>query len=263
MVQLSGAEPYLADDFCVIAAVNDHGILDECLARSPDVVSGQLPLTIIEGAADMAEAYNAGLARTAARICVFAHQDVYLPVGWLDRAIDVLNGLLGEAPDWMVAGPYGVQSSGAHVGRVWDVTMDRELGESGFPPTPVVSFDELLLILRRDAGFQFDASLPSFHLYGTDVAQAARASMRSAWAVELPVVHNNRPIVSLAGGYLDAYRYMRTKWRDELPIPTTICALSRNPFPLWRARWRRRRVKQRGDSLQAEAREVAKRAGYE
>lgn len=262
-MEASGNCGLSAEDFCVIVAVDNSAILAQCLARSPDIVSGRVRLTEIREATSMAEAYNQGLARNSARICVFAHQDVYLPEGWLDRAIAVLNRLERIAPDWMVAGPYGVRANGDHVGRVWDVTMGRELGNAGFEPTKVESFDELVLIFRRDPDSQFDADLPSFHLYGTDLAQTALEMGRTTWAVELPVVHNNRPIISLGGGYLAAYRYARKKWQAKLPIHTTICALSNNPLPLWRARWRRRKVTNRGASLQADAREVAKLAGYE
>ncbi len=252
-----------ASDFCVIAAVDNDDILERCLARSPDIDSGRLSITTIRGAANMAEAYNRGLEQTDVKICVFAHQDVYLPAGWLDRAVVTLEALDRAAPDWMVAGPYGVQANGNHAGRVWDVTLACELGEAGFQRAPVGSLDELVLVLRREPGFQFDSQLPHFHLYGTDLVQSALAMGRSAWAVELPVVHNNRPIVSLGGGYLAAYRYARRKWRSKLPIHTSIGVLSYNPLPLWRARWRRRKVKSRGDILQADAVEVARLAGYE
>ncbi|MEP3052417.1 MAG: glycosyltransferase [Erythrobacter sp.] len=254
---------YKTSDFCVIAAVDNDKILDQCLKRSPDIASGRVGLTEIRGAHNMASAYNQGLAETSQSICILAHQDVYLPDGWVDRAIEALDALEQRAPEWLVAGPYGVRADGRHAGQVWDVTMGRELGGPFAAPVEVGSFDELVLILRRTPGFQFDVGLPHFHLYGTDLAQTAWSLHRSSWAVNLPVVHNNRPIVSLGGGYADAYQYCRNKWRDRLPIETTICTLTYNPMPLWRARWRRRKVKTRGSELQADAQTVARQAGYE
>ena len=50
-------------DFALVAAVNDDAILASCLAASPDVRSGRLPLIAIRGASDMAQAYNEGLGR--------------------------------------------------------------------------------------------------------------------------------------------------------------------------------------------------------
>lgn len=254
---------YRAEHLCVISAVDNDKILDACLMRSPDIVEGRLAVRIVRGAKSMSAAYNEGLSSTSSPICVFVHQDVYLPKGWLEKALKILNWLEINEPDWMVIGPYGVSLQGRHVGRVWDVTMGRELGEPGFAPTPVGSFDELLMIMRRVDGFQFDPLLPHFHLYGTDLVQTAISMGRTAWAVELPVVHNNRPIVSLGGGYLKAYRYARRKWRSRLPIFTSICTLTANPFPLWRARWRRRHVKARPTELGADAVAIAVAAGYE
>lgn len=251
------------EDFCAIVAVNDDAILAQCLARSPDIVSGRLPLKIVRGASSMAKAYNEGLDTAPGKIALLVHQDVYLPAGWLDRAIMTLDALTRDRPDWMVAGPYGVRDAGTHIGRVWDVNLGRELGETGFAPAPVGSLDELLLILRREPDFRFDPDLPHFHLYGTDLVQSAKAMGRGAYAIELPVVHNNRPWDSLGGGYLLAYRYAQRKWRKRLPIHTTVCQISRNPLPLWRAQWRRRHVTSRGKGLLADAVEVARAAGYE
>lgn len=249
--------------FHVIAAVNNEATLGACLARSPDIAEGRLPLTVIRGAGSMAQAYNDGLAQSDSEIAVFAHQDVYLPAGWLKRAQTVLGNLTSAHPDWQVAGPYGVRPDGRHAGQVWDVALGRELGGPDFAPVAIGSLDELLLIARRDDGFQFDPELPHFHLYGTDLVQSALANGRSAWAVELPVVHNCQRVDSLSGGYTQAYRYAAQKWRDRLPIPTTICDLTTNPLPLLRAKWRVRKVPARDGRLLADAADIAKAAGYE
>lgn len=256
-------EPFTPADFCVVAAVDNDHIAQHCLRRSPDIAAGALPLVEIHGATSMARAYNQGLEQTQAAIVLFAHQDVYFPRGWLDRAAALLTELTREQPDWMVAGLYGVTADGGHVGRIWDVTLGGEIGQKDFAPTPVESLDELVLILWRDPAFRFDEGLPHFHLYGTDLVQSAWAMGRSAWAVELPVVHNNRPVASLAGGYTLAYNYARRKWRHRLPIQTTVCALTFNPLPLWRVKFRRRNIKGRGALLRADALAVARQAGYE
>lgn len=246
-----------------MAAVNDDSVLEACLKRSPDIASGQLPLSCTRGATSMASAYNSMLDACDDAIGVFAHQDVYLPQGWLARTAAGLNALEQSDPAWAVAGVYGVRADGTHVGRVWDVNLKRELGAAGFAPQPVGSLDEMILVVRRSSGLRFDPALPDFHLYGTDIVQEALARGLGAYAIECPVVHNNRPYASLRGGYGDAYRYARDKWRDRLPIETTICALSRSPLPLWRAHWRRRNTPERPTGLLADAQEVARQAGYE
>ncbi len=250
-------------DLRVISAVNNDQILEACLARSPDIVSGRLKLTAIRGASSMSEAYNRGLDETSGKIALLVHQDVYLPKGWLDRAIEVLGELERQAPDWMVAGPYGVRPSGQHIGLVWDGGLACETGRPGFAPTRIGSLDELLLILRTDTDFRFDPDLPHFHLYGTDLVQTCLAMDRSAWVVELPVVHNSQPQESLGGGYTQAYRYVRRKWRDRLPIPTTICRVTYDPTELFWAKWRVSRNPKRQGQLTADAVEVARSLGYE
>src|SRR3546814_8899302 len=78
------------------------------LARSPDVASGRLRLDAIRGATSMSRAYNDALDRCDAPIILFAHPDVYLPAGWLDRAVETLSRLTASHPDWAIAGPHGV-----------------------------------------------------------------------------------------------------------------------------------------------------------
>jgi len=254
--------PISADDFIVIVASNNPATLDGCLQRSPDVVSGALPVIVVRDAPSMTVAYNRGLDRTDRTICVFAHQDVYLPQGWLARAVNILGTLSQQDPDWEVAGPFGISGPQQH-GRVWDAVFDSELGGAMAGPVPVTSFDELLLILRRRPDYRFDEALPGFHLYGTDIAQTALAGGRGAYAVDLPVVHNCRLVSSLRGDYARAWHYTRRKWWSRLPIHTSCSRLSRKPWDLWRAQWAMRGRQPRTDEPLPDSVEMARKAGYE
>jgi hypothetical protein len=247
----------------IICAVDNRDFLTQCLMRSPDVVEGHLPVVTVEGATSMSNAYNQGLSRTDRTLCIFAHQDVYLPRGWQSQALNMLNSLSELDPAWQVAGVYGLDASGVAHGRVWDVSLNRELGNPPAMPVAVRSFDELLLILRRDPEYRFDENLPHFHLYGTDIAQRAISNGRGAYAVDLPVIHNNQPVNALNGGYSQAYRYSRKKWRDQLPIFTSVSKLSRNPLDLWRAHRSAQGRPARTSSLIADSVEAARLAGYE
>lgn len=255
--------PITHADMVVICSVDNRDFLSRCLMRSPDVVAGSLPVVTVEGSTSMTKAYNEGLSRTDRTICLFAHQDVYLPEGWQARAVTKLNALSEFDPKWQVAGPFGLDDRGTPYGRIWDVSLNRELGSALNTPVPVRSFDELLLILRRDPDYRFDERLPHFHLYGTDMAQSALTSGRSAYAVDLPVIHNNQPVNRLDGGYGEAYRYARRKWRDQLPIYTSVSTLSRNPLDLWRANRGARARPARTATLLADSVEAARQAGYE
>ena len=84
-------------------------------------------------------------------------------------------------------------------------------------------------------GLRFDPDLPAFHLYATDIIlQAAARGLRS-YAIDAPVVHNSRRNPQpLDRGYRDAYRYMRRKWRDRLPLRTCVVDVTRSGWPMWR-----------------------------
>lgn len=252
-----------SEHFCAIAAVNDDAIAASCLRRSPDIARGNLLLHEIGGAETMGAAYNRGLAETDAPYVILLHQDVYLPEGWLVRAAEAIERLENAHPDWAVAGVYGLTKDGRHAGRVWDAVFGYELTSPVDLPAEVQSLDELLLIVRRDRFAGFDPKLPSFHLYGTDAVQSALQSGHRAFALDLPVVHNTRPIESLGGGYADAYRYMQAKWADRLPIATSVCTLSRNPWHLARVRFRRWRSRVKRGGLLGDASDFARKAGYE
>ena len=129
------------------------------------------------------------------------------------------------------------------------------------------SVDELVIILRRKSGLRFDEKLPGFHLYGADIVQTALARRLGAYVIDAPVVHNDKRVKDLGREYGNAYRYLQRKWRERLPIPTTIAPITRWGVPLWRVRMRdwvmRRRKGVRYDELLPDPVDIARRLGYE
>lgn len=221
-------------DWCCIAAVNDNRVLEANLAASPALRSDPARLTVLRDQASASAAYNAGLNQTSARICVFAHQDVYLPLGWDELLARHVAQLDRTDPDWAVAGLFGISVEGAYVGRVWSTGLGKELGAPFRVPVAVQSLDELLIVLNRPSGLRFDPALPSFHLYATDIVQTALAAGKGAYALDAPVVHNSVPTPTLRGGFTLAYDYMRSKWRHRLPIVTPVTQITRLG---WKLRW--------------------------
>jgi len=219
--------------FGVVAAVNNEQILADNLAASPLFGRG-VPFSGMRDYASAGQAYNAGLDAMDADIVIFAHQDVYLPSRWLEQLQNGIRAIEETDERWAVIGVYGVEPGGRHIGHCWSRGLGRTLGESFSLPRMVGSIDEIVIVLRRSSGLRFDERLPGFHLYGTDIVQAALALDRSAYVVHAPVIHNSNPVRTLAGAYSKAYRYMRRKWRDRLPIATTIVTLTPTGYPLWR-----------------------------
>lgn len=256
-------------DWCVIAAVNDEAVLADNLATSPMLRDHPERLVTQRNFRTAGAAYNAGLAQTTARICIFAHQDVYLPAGWDERLMARIAELDALDQNWAVTGPFGISADGMHCGRVWATGLGREIGTSPAAPIPAQSFDELVIILDRESRLQFDADLPSFHLYGTDIAQTALAAGKSTYVIDAPVVHNSRPVITLKGGFEDALNYLRRKWRARLPIRTSVTHVTRFglKYLMQRIRMRdwpkSRKANQRPAVSVRSAPEIARELGYE
>jgi hypothetical protein len=220
--------------FDVVAAVNDEETLARNLAASPAIASGAARLHVERGAPCMGVAYNRGLDATRAEIVVFAHQDVYLPASWPARLAQAIACVEKADPNWGVLGPFGVTPEGRSAGRVWCAANRGLIGRAVDEPVPVQSLDELILVLRRGSRLRFDEALPHFHFYGTDIVQQARVARLGAYAADLPVVHNSKPVATLDAGYLAGWRYMRRKWRTRLPIVTPVTRIDRFGLKLLR-----------------------------
>lgn len=225
-------------EFDVVAAVNNDRVLTENLLASPLVRKKGGWIYTERGFSSAAAAYNAGLDETEADIVIFAHQDVYFPEGWERNFRAGLSKIESSDPNWGVIGIYGVKADGTHVGRVWSSGIGRELGKTLEEPVAVKTIDELVIILNRRAGLRFDEKLPGFHLYATDIAQMAADEGRSVYVIDAPVVHNSVPVLSLGGAYTKAYLYLRRKWRQRLPVVTTVATISMIGWSLWRTRLR-------------------------
>jgi hypothetical protein len=258
------------DQACaIIAAVNDDRVLDTNLKASDVVVRGIFPLSEFRNYASASRAYNDGIDGTTAPLLIFAHQDIYFPATWLDafgKAVDTVNGI---DPDWAVLGLFGATKAGERVGWTWSTGVGRELGGYSATPTPAVSLDEIVIILKRASGLRFDDALPGFHLYGTDIVRQALDRRLGAYVIHTPVIHNDRPVHSVRADYLPSYRYVKRKWKHQMPFPTVIAPVTRFELELWRVEsWllRRRLRRWRGTERPADRfnpREIARRLGYE
>jgi hypothetical protein len=255
-----------ATSVSVAAAVNKPEVLANCLARSPDVRAGRLPLRSYSGFASAALAYNRGLDESEADIVVFAHQDVYLPEGFLDGLRIQLDLLDRRDPDWAICGVIGIDPEGRVRGQTWSSGIGKLVGEPLEEPAEVVTLDEVLLVMRKASGLRFDEAMPAFHLYAADAVQAARSAGIGAYAASLPIIHHSRPVVSLDAGYRAAYRHMQRKWRAELPLPNLVCPIHRSSLPLLhrdlRIRWRNRGRPRRPEPT-SDPSEIARRLGLE
>jgi hypothetical protein len=215
------------------------------LARSPEIENGSVGLTILWNKASAAGAYSQAIETATAEVLVFAHCDVYFPKGWFERLAWEVDRLSHLDRDWAVAGISSITPSGELVGRMFDTALEPVFAEtSGIfgkalpAPVPIVSADELVLVVRRGSGVSFDPLLPEFHLYGTDIILEAERQGRCSYGLDMPLIHNAKPQLRLGGDYGRAFRYMVEKWRERLPVPTTCVPLTATPLTLTIARLR-------------------------
>ena len=229
--------------FHVYCVANNAGALARDLQSSPEIAERSVALTVLWNEASASSAYARAIAEADADYLVFAHQDIYLPRGWFAGLSDAVNRLSRMDDRWAVAGLFGATHGGDLVGHVWDSALGRVCGGSLVGPVRAAGLDEIVLIVRRAANVGFDPALPGFHLYGTDVALSAEAGGKTAYVIDLPAIHNTRPICRLGSDYGACYRFMVRKWHHWLPWPTVILPLTRNPAPL---ALRRLRVRYKG-----------------
>lgn len=234
---------------CARKGIDDERL--ECnLVRSPEIGNGTVPLTILWDERSASSAYSRAMGKATAEVLVFAHCDVYFPNGWFGRLAWEVGRLRHIDPNWAVAGVSSITPSGELVGKMFDTSLEplcaATLGVYGKPlqqPVPIVSTDELVLIVRRDSGVSFDCLLPEFHLYGTDIVLEAEKAGMLSYGLDMPVIHNAKPQLRLGPDYARAFRYMVRKWRHRLPIRTTCLTLSRSPLTLAITRARLRYLK--------------------
>jgi hypothetical protein len=217
------------------------------LTRSPDIESGNVGLTILWNQASAAAAYARAMESATAEVLIFAHCDVFFPGTWFARLAWEIDRLNHIDPAWAVAGVSSLTSAGELVGRIYDTSLEPlfpetmgVFGKALVSPVPIVSADELALIVRRGTSVSFDPLLPEFHLYGTDIILEAERQGKGSYGLDVPLIHNAKAQLQIGDDYARAYKYMVRKWHARLPVPTTCGMLTANPvaLPLRRLRIR-------------------------
>jgi len=220
-------------------AVNDRAILEANLLASPALHETQAQQILLQqGYSSAAQAYNHALDHSSNDLMVFLHQDIYLPAGWFWRLAVCLQELDKKDPAWGVAGCWGTTVGGAGFGHVYSPGMEV-LGARFDEPQEVQALDEIVLIMRRSRGLRFDEGLRHFHFYGADLCLQAQALGMRAYAIADFCIHNANYQLVLPPEFYEGYRYMKRKWRGQLPIYTPCVCISR-----WDRDLRERKVRE-------------------
>lgn len=246
-----------------VACVNDDKVLSENLLRSPCIKSHGVTQKFGYKSASLA--YNEAIEVSDADLMVFVHQDVYIPDGWIETLFRRIETIEATDPDWAVLGVAGKSASDDVIGYVWSSGMNVVVGAPGFGVRRALCLDELLIVVRRNAGIIFDSDFKGFHMYGTDIVQIANQAGRTSYLVEAPVVHNSKPISTFFGGYSEAYAYMSKKWLHVLPIESSCAKVTRFGLGFLKMKilHRLRRKANNQPRLVVDAIDVSKRLGFE
>lgn len=226
-ISLSPTQMDFLKTICFIVASNDDNCLNKNLLSSPIFkYIDKNNIVIARNFKSAGAAYNYGIRNSKQEIMVFVHQDVYLPFSWIDGVYNAVQYLDRQHPDWALLAPIGITKFNQMFGAVWSTSLGRVVGDAPSTPKPVVSFDELMVIMRRKCDLMFDENLPHFHLYGTDIVQTAISAGFSAWVADINTVHNDKGHEFLDSNYIKSYNYCARKWASKLPIQTTVMKLS-------------------------------------
>ena len=219
-------------NWTLISAVNNEEVLSSCLLASPDIPLAA-DVFLQKGASSAAVAYNSAIRMAKTDILVFSHQDIYLPQSWiaaLEKAVDQLS--LTD-PNWGVLGVWGGTKEGIPGGFLYWTGR----GVAGTPfdhPVEVATLDEVVLVIRKSSGLEFDESLPGFHMYGADLCQQALHRGLKCYAINAFCIHNTSVYRMLPLDFWRCYLFMRKKWRADLPLLTPCTKITFWCWPMIR-----------------------------
>lgn len=216
---------------CLYSAVNNDSLYRNCLLSSPDIAQFS-EVSERTGFYSAASAYNSVLETCIGRVAVLAHQDVYLPPGWLAGLKRKIRDIESIDPNWGVVGLYGVSLSGVHYGSIFCTGQMRWLGAPFSGAVEVGTLDEVLLVVRIGSGLYLDPSLDAFHMYGADICLEARRRGMKCYSISLPCLHNTNPYLIMPSSFWRCYFILRRKWLSQLPVHTSCTTVTRYAFPV-------------------------------
>lgn len=195
----------------IIVPVNDGLLFKKFCGKSKGLTDD---FVVMGGAKSAAAAFNYGMKKAKHDICLFCHQDVFFPPGWID-------GLVVPKKKFGVLGLYGVDMKGNDVGHIQDPHGYRKVG---IMPAEAQSVDELCMIIDRRTGLEFDEDLGGWHFYGADICLQAITQGLKNYVIDNLVIHASGGVTDNSFGEMLAK--FEKKWEGKSPIKTfhTTCA---------------------------------------
>ena len=230
----------VAEPCSVLCATNNALQYQNNLAVSPDLLQENTPhqLLALSNAPNIAAAFAEGIKHCEHAWIVLAHQDVYLPQGWLadiQHAWHAAEQKLGRAIGVAgVAGTIKTQSDGFdYAGCVIDRIYTFDYLQSQLP-LQAHSLDELVLIYRSDRFIPELEPTFGFHYYATESVFKAEENGFIGAILPVPCLHNTSrydPTTNDEDVKQKSFIFYHT-WQHRLPIRTTIAHMTQEGITL-------------------------------
>jgi hypothetical protein len=191
-----------------------------------------------------AKGINSILELAKGNIVAIGHQDLYLPQQWFPNLLEKIATLEETDPNWAIIGLWGC-SGERFVGHIYTTGLGIELGLPIETPIAVQTLDEVMLIINAKHGLRLDDKMRGFHLYGSDICLQAEAKGLKNYVVEAFAVHNSNGLKELPREFWTSCKYMRKKWRANLPIKSPCTTISSMPLHSLCQRVKRRLAKRK------------------
>jgi hypothetical protein len=210
-----------------VVAVNDDQILANNFLASPCLQGTHTHQLLLQrGFTSASTAYNDAIRQAVNDIMVFAHQDILFPGTWIQDLVNEIARIENRDPRWGVLGCYGETLHDNGRGYVYSPGRGF-LGKPFIGGAEVQTLDEIVLILRKSTGLGFDATLPNFHFYGTDICMAAVAEGLKCYAISALCIHNSQQNLVLPPDFYSCYRHVKRRWAKFMPIRSTCARITR------------------------------------
>ncbi len=202
----------------IATITHDLSILERDLGRSTILRALHHEFAVVRHPGSATTGLNECLRRTKHEIVLLVHHDVYLPPAFETQIEYALRVMEQRDPNWGVLGVAGARlGNGAlhYHGCIFDGITPRRWGYPWNLPVEVDTLDELLLIVRRSAGLQFDETIPGFHGYGAQICLAARRKGLRCYAVLADCEHHSQSSGwSPDEEYLLTHTYVAQRWSN-------------------------------------------------
>ena len=133
--------------------------------------------------------YNRFLMEAQGEFIIFCHQDILFEFDdrqALEKRIDEMTHM---HPKWAILGNAGKSRTGHSIVRITDPGATN-LRQGAFP-TQVMSVDENLMIIKREANIACSSQLSGFHLYATDLCQNAEYLGYECFVIDFHLRHKS------------------------------------------------------------------------